>query len=68
MSAWIDHVKRFQKMHGCSYKEALKGASATYQRGSGLMSRPDLSNPQYHTTGGNLKNLVKQHSFVLLRH
>jgi hypothetical protein len=39
MSAWIKHVKDFQAQHGCSYKDALKGASASYRsmKGSGNM-------------------------------
>ena len=45
MSEWIQHVKRFQQANGCSYKDALKHASATYQKGSGLrgMSDPGMS-------------------------
>jgi hypothetical protein len=37
MSEWIAHVKRFQVQHGCSYKDALKGASSSYRsmKGSG---------------------------------
>jgi len=30
MSPWIKHVKAYQKKHGCSYKEAMKGAKKTY--------------------------------------
>lgn len=39
MSDWIKHVKMFQAQHGCSYKDALKGASASYRsmKGSGKM-------------------------------
>ena len=39
MSAWIQHVKDFQAKHGVSYKDALKGASASYRsmKGSGNM-------------------------------
>jgi hypothetical protein len=29
---WIAHVKAYQAKHGCSYKDALKGASASYRR------------------------------------
>lgn len=29
---WIDHVKRYQKAHGISYKQALKQASASYRK------------------------------------
>lgn len=40
MSAWIQHCKSYQKRHGCSYKDALKGAKATYQRGEGKKITP----------------------------
>lgn len=30
-SPWIKHVKAYQKKHGCSYKDAMKGASKTYR-------------------------------------
>lgn len=33
--SWINHVKAYQKKHGCSYKEALKRAGASY-RGKGV--------------------------------
>ena len=56
MNPWIAHVKSFQKLHGCSYKEALKGASSTYQRGSGVRWPADQG---MHTTGGNLKKTSK---------
>ena len=75
MSAWIQHVKRFQEANGCSYKDALKHASATYQKGSGAMglSKSDMgvpsskqgsglrntTNPGMHITGGNLKKATK---------
>jgi len=29
---WIAHVKAYAKQHGCSYKEALKRAGATYKK------------------------------------
>jgi hypothetical protein len=31
-SNWIAHVKRYQKQHGVSYKEALKRAGASYRK------------------------------------
>ena len=31
-NAWISHVKAFQTHHGCSYKDALKRASASYTK------------------------------------
>jgi hypothetical protein len=30
LSPWIKHVKKYQKKHGCSYKEAMKQAKKTY--------------------------------------
>ena len=59
-SQWIDHVKRFKAEHGCSYKEALKGASATYQKGSGARwADPSKNTGQMYTQGGNLKKTSK---------
>ena len=55
-SAWISHVLAFQKANGCSYKQALQHASATYTKGSGLRN---TTNPGMHTTGGNLKKSSK---------
>ena len=31
-SPWVQHVKAYQTTHGCSYKDAMKQASATYKR------------------------------------
>lgn len=31
---WIQHVKKYQSEHGCNYKEAMKGAKATYTKKS----------------------------------
>jgi hypothetical protein len=31
-SAWITHVKEYQKKHGCSYKEALQKSKVSYKR------------------------------------
>jgi hypothetical protein len=31
-SAWISHVKAYQNQHGCSYKEAMVKAKASYQK------------------------------------
>ena len=32
MNDWIKHVKAYQAKHGCSYKEALQKAKATYKK------------------------------------
>jgi hypothetical protein len=29
---WVAHVKAYQAQHGCSYKEAMMGAKATYKK------------------------------------
>lgn len=48
MTAWIDHVKAYAKKNGCSYKEALSKARATYKPSSKKMPKkkggamPDL--------------------------
>ena len=34
-SPWISHVKAYQSKHGCSYKEALSRAGASYRSSSG---------------------------------
>ena len=44
-SEWISHVKAFQHAHGCSYKDALKGASSTYTK--------------KHQRGGNITKTAK---------
>ena len=55
MNDWIKHVKMFQAQHNCSYKDALKGASATYHKGCGLISAAKASKGQMYTQGGNLR-------------
>lgn len=35
MNPWITHVKQYQNANNCSYREALKGASKTYQKQKG---------------------------------
>ena len=66
MNEWIAHVKAFQKMHGCSYKDALKKSSATYKKkGSGLMTRPADMNQMY-IKGGNLKKASKANLIRML--
>ena len=42
MSSWIQHCKNYQQQHGCSYKDALKGAKASYQRGGARKIAPVL--------------------------
>jgi len=62
MSEWIAHVKRFQAQHGCSYKDALKGASSSYRsmKGSGpAWAQPRSDTGPMYTQGGNLKKTTK---------
>ena len=42
-SNWINHVKNFQQKNGCSYKDALKGAKGSYQRGGKIDEPQTLS-------------------------
>lgn len=36
---WIEHVKAYKAHHGCSYKEALIGAKATWHKSPKRRSR-----------------------------
>ena len=29
---WVEHVREYQRQHGCSYKEAMSCAKETYRR------------------------------------
>lgn len=60
MSAWITHVKNYQREHKCSYKEALQRAAPSYQimKGGGLLGTvggayigSQLAGPQHRTAG-----------------
>ena len=62
MSAWISHVKAYQAKHGCSYKDALRGASSSYRsmKGSGTAwASPRSDTGQMYAKGGNLKKTSK---------
>ena len=61
MSAWISHVKAYQSQHGCSYKDALKGASSSYRsmKGSGPFTKPRSDTGPMYAKGGNLKKTSK---------
>ena len=52
-SEWISHVKRFQAQHNCSYKEALKGASASYRsmKGGNITKTAKSSGKRLITSG-----------------
>ena len=34
MNPWILHVKSYQQLHNCTYKEALQRSKATYNKAS----------------------------------
>jgi hypothetical protein len=55
MSPWIEHVKAFKAKHGCSYKEALKGASASYRsmKGGNITKTAKTSGKQVITASGD---------------
>ena len=61
MSEWIKHVKAFKAKHGCSYKDALKGASSSYRsmKGSGPFPSPRSDTGPMYTKGGNIKRTSK---------
>ena len=48
-NAWIDHVKSYQKKHGCSYKIAMKEAKKTYKGGCKTKPKTKTQNQK----GGN---------------
>jgi len=51
MNPWIEHVKRFQAQHGCSYKDALQHAKHTYMVGKGnVFRRPKQTTAEIRPT------------------
>ena len=54
-NAWISHVKTFQAHHGCTYKEALKRASASYKKlkGGNITKTAKTSGKQVITASGD---------------
>jgi hypothetical protein len=54
-NAWITHVKAFQAHHGCSYKDALKRASASYKKfkGGNITKTAKTSGKQVITASGD---------------
>jgi hypothetical protein len=47
-NAWIEHCKKYQQKHNCSWKEAMIGAKATYKKGNGIFSKKQLTNIILH--------------------
>lgn len=43
-NSWIMHCKKYQGEHGCSWKEALKGAKESYTQkiSGGAITRADI--------------------------
>jgi hypothetical protein len=56
MSSWIQHCKNYQQQHSCSYKDALKGAKATYQRGGARKIAPTLVSASVEPSGASVFN------------
>ena len=62
---WLKHVKAYQAKHNCSYKDALKGAKATYKKGRGVFdditkSRMITEEPRFEAGGDHLKRQIKE--------
>ena len=62
---WLKHVKVYQAKHNCSYKDALKGAKATYKKGRGVFedimkSRRITDEPRVEAGGDRLKRQIKE--------
>jgi len=55
-SAWIEHVKLYQRKHNCSYKEAMKRSSATYKK-----------KQKHKQAGGNLAGDITRLSVAAIR-
>ena len=55
MTSWTDHVKAYQQHHGCSYKQALSGASASYQPASSGAGLKSLARKAKNTTKRGMK-------------
>ena len=45
-NAWIEHCKKYQKKHNCSWKEAMIGAKATYKKGGNIKFPNGLTKEQ----------------------
>lgn len=56
MSAWIQHCKNYQQQNGCSYKDALQRAKATYQRGGARKIAPTLVSASAEPSGASVFN------------
>jgi hypothetical protein len=56
MSAWVQHCKNYQQQNGCSYKDALKGAKATYQKGGARKIAPTLVSAEAEPSGASVFN------------
>ena len=61
---WLKHVKAYQAKHNCSYKDALKGAKATYKKGRGVFEDITKSRiteePKFEAGGDRLKRQIKK--------
>ena len=54
-TAWISHVKAYQKKHNCTYKEALSRSKATYKK-------------KTKQAGGNFAGDLTRLSVAAIRH
>ncbi len=54
MNTWMQHCKNFQKQHNCSWKDALKGAKATYQKGGARKVAPTLLSSSAEPSGASV--------------
>ena len=61
---WLKHVKAYQAKHNCSYKDALKGAKATYKKGRGVFDDITKSRmteePRFEAGGDHLKRQIRE--------
>jgi hypothetical protein len=67
---WLEHVKQYRKMHGGSYKDAMKNAKASYQGGHIVSSDDESSSDESSSDdsqsfgtakeSGVLKNVIRR--------
>ena len=58
---WVDHIKEYQRQHNCSYKEAMKGAKDTYQKGGSLIDVIDKIIYNKLGYSPKMKDMLKKH-------
>jgi len=71
---WIEHVKKYQRGHHCSYKDAMKLAKKTYKpssrtrvKGKGIFKKVAKRIKRYFNKGGRVIMKAVDHSQAFIR-